>query len=181
MTVNEHILREAIRKIILESIRNEKIIFKRKFLEQHPGYKSMEPTKSGSDGREVRLGNKDLMFVVTDDKARELISAIKSNGDPDYIVKAVISPGHPGHKSNKYNTYIVQPVSEEGHHLRPEISVVFGRSTAGQRFEFSLHKQLSDPAEPGLASGFFRSIRHKGERYYRDRSPQSLSIPAFNR
>ena len=163
MAVNEHILREAIRKIILESIRSEKILFKSKFLEQHPGYKSMHPTKSGSDGREVRLGNKDLTFVVTDDKARELISAIKSNGDPDYIVKAVISPGHSGHKSNKYNTYIVQPVSEEGHHLRPEISVVFGRSTAGQRFEYTLHKQLNNKQfknglESELASGFLKAL-----------------------
>lgn len=163
MAVNEHILREAIRKIILESIRSEKTLFKSRFIKQHPEYEKKAPTPTGGGEPEARLGNKDPTFVVTDTVARKLISAIKSDpNDPDdlgYEVVKVITPGLTGHKSNKYNTYIIQPVGKEG----SQIPVVFGRSTAGQRFEYTLHKQLgdqllSDTVESDLASGFLEAL-----------------------
>lgn len=150
MAINEHILCESIRKIILESIRNEKIIFKREFLKQHSEYKSMSPRGRGE--KEVRVGHSDPTFVVTADVAKQLISAI------GYKVDGVIYPGGAGAKSNMYPTYIVQPLDDDGNATRRAISVVFGSSTAGQRFEFELHDQLKKDLESDLTSGFLKAL-----------------------
>jgi len=137
-------LRRAIRLVLAESVRAEKIKFKKAFLDTYSDYKEMGPRGEGE--KEVRLGLKDATKTTSDSEAEDLLVKL------GYDIVEVIPPGGAGSKTGKYKTYIVKQGSAD------PFAVVYGSANKGEKFEAMLHADLSGVMPSPMGDVFLSAI-----------------------
>lgn len=137
-------LRRAIRLVLTESVRAEKIKFKKAFLGAYSDYKEMGSRGEGE--KEVRLGLKDATKTTSDSEAEDLLVKL------GYDIVEVIPPGGAGSKTSKYKTYVVRQGDAD------PFAVVYGSANKGEKFEAELWNDLAGHMPSPLGDVFMSSI-----------------------